>query len=63
MVGFGVEPAAGRSSRGTDEEMERGVQGVLWGGEGAASLRGLGRMLAGYVRVLSFVPLLSQKGV
>ena len=62
MVGFRVEPAAGQSSQGADDEMERGVQGVLWGGEAAASLRGLRRMLAGCGEGALLCPLAQPEG-
>ena len=62
-LGFSAEPATGQSSRGADDEKERGLQIMLCGGEGAASLRGLEGCWQGVVRVLSFVPSLNQKGV
>ena len=62
-LGFSVEPAAGQSSQGAYEEMERGLWVVLCGEEGAASLQGLEGCRQGVVRVLSFVPSLTQRGV
>ena len=62
-LGFSVEPAAGQSSRAAYEDMERGLWVVLCGEEGAASLRGLEGCRQGVVRVLSFVPSLTQRGV
>ena len=61
-LGFSVEPAAGQSSPGADEEME-GLRVVFCGEEGADSLQGLEGCRQGVVRVLSFVPSLTQRGV